>query len=280
MTDWIGAIISVVNAIMRVILAAFTLRARRIFHEKFPYLGRFYDYITLGFILYAITKFLFLPLNLDRAGVISISKDIARLLNFLANTVVFLFTLIFIYAWISLIQTLTKRYTLIPSVIEISGEAKKEIPVGVYLCECPRTPDSAVFELLKGRAGVIITRKPPEIIRKQINLRRVPILWLTKVEGENHIHPRRLEYLMQSLVDFMKRDNTPKVIILDGLEYLILENGFDSIFKFLTLLKDYSVLNNTIVLVPITKSIFKKEEYSLLRREFPTLEEALSSTEK
>ncbi|AIF69728.1 hypothetical protein PAP_06665 [Palaeococcus pacificus DY20341] len=277
MIDWSGVIISIVNAIMRIILAAFTLWTRKAFHEKYPLLGKFYDYITVGFALYAISKLLFLPLNLDRAGIILLNKDTARLLNTLANAVVFMFTLIFLYAWVSLIRTLTKRYVLIPSIVEFPGTTKKDIPSGLYLCGCHETPNPEIYELLKGRAGVIISRRPPEVLREQLKLKKVPILWLTKVEGDNHVHPRRLEYLIQNLVDFMKKDNKPKFIVIDGLEYLIIENGFESIFKFLTLLKDYSVFDNTIILVPVNEKTLKSKEYSLLKREFPTLEEFLSS---
>ncbi len=66
----------------------------------------------------------------------------------------------------------------------------------------------------------------------------------------------------------MKRTNDEKFILLDGLEYLILENGFNAVFKFLTSLKDYAKLYNTMILVPIKKNALDKKQYHILRVEF------------
>lgn len=117
----------------------------------------------------------------------------------------------FILGWARLLESLIKKYRLIPIVVEFKRRAKEK-------CH------SLFLELLKGRAGVIISRDFPDSIRKKLKLQKTPILWLTKVEGENNIHSRKLEYLMQTLVDFMKKEDMPKVILFDGFEYLVIEN--------------------------------------------------------
>ena len=105
-------------------------------------------------------------------------------------------------------------------------------------------------------------------MERKLGSKEVPVLWLTKVEGENYVYPTRLPYLHQILVDFMREDDAPKVIMLDGFEYLVLENGFKPVFKFLTSLKDYALLNNTVILLPLFENAFDEREYALLSREF------------
>nr|WP_240912141.1 MULTISPECIES: DUF835 domain-containing protein [unclassified Thermococcus] len=123
--------------------------------------------------------------------------------------------------------------------------------------------------LLNSRKGFVISREPLSFVKRRLGSKEVPVLWLTKVEGENSVHPSRLPYLLQTLVDFMRGEDAPKVVLLDGFEYLVLENGFKPVFKFLTSLKDYALLNNTIVLLPLSKKAFDEREYAMLSKEFP-----------
>ncbi|NJE07809.1 DUF835 domain-containing protein [Thermococcus sp. M39] len=158
----------------------------------------------------------------------------------------------------------------VPIVEFESDETYEEIPAGIYLCKVEECYP-AFLKLLKGRAGVIISRISPDTLRKNFKLEKTPVLWLTKIEGKSTIHPHRLEFLLHTLVNFMKKNKNPKVVLFDGLEYLVLENGFIPVFKFLTALKDYAVMNNTIIVVPIKEEIFDTRELSILKREFGEL---------
>lgn len=122
--------------------------------------------------------------------------------------------------------------------------------------------------LLNGRKGFVISREPSSLVKRRLGSKEVPVLWLTKVEGGNSIHPSRLPYLLQTLVDFMREDDAPKLVLLDCFEYLVLENGFKPVFKFLTSLKDYALLNNAVILLPLFKNALDEREYALLNREF------------
>ncbi|CUX77781.1 hypothetical protein CHITON_1002 [Thermococcus chitonophagus] len=58
------------------------------------------------------------------------------------------------------------------------------------------------------------------------------------------------------------------MIIIDGIEYLVIENGFERVFKWLTVIHDIARTTNTLVLVPIKKEALKEREIALLKREF------------
>lgn len=111
------------------------------------------------------------------------------------------------------------------------------------------------------------------MVRERLGIEKTPpILWLTTIEDKNAVSPTRLEFLLQTLVNFMRKTEDPKVIFLDGgVEYLMLENGFASVFKFLTTLKDYASLHNTVIVVPLTEEGMDERNLKLLQREFERL---------
>ena len=138
---------------------------------------------------------------------------------------------------------------------------------GIFLCD-HFEKWKLFLTLSNDRKGFVISREPLSLVERKLGSKEVPVLWLTKVEGENCVYPTRLPYLHQILVDFMREDDAPKVIMLDGFEYLVLENGFKPVFKFLASLRDYVLLNNTIILLPVFGNALDEREYALLSREF------------
>ncbi|WP_240922767.1 DUF835 domain-containing protein [Thermococcus sp. Bubb.Bath] len=144
-----------------------------------------------------------------------------------------------------------------------AGEAELDIAPGLFLLETGR--EELICKLSKGRKSLIISRKR-EDYWCSLGCDAL-VLWLSKVDEDNTIHPRRLEYLNHVIVQFM-HEKGEKLVFLDGVEYLIIENGFDSVFKFLTSLKDYSLMNNTMVIVEVDEKVLGEKEEALLKREF------------
>jgi len=247
-----------------------SLYYRRQFISHYPQFSRSYDLITLGFSLVTLAKVIFLPLDLNDAGFIHIEQSTERFLGTIGNFLLFIGLFPLIFGWAGMISSITRKYELVP-VVEIEGEPEEMSP-GVYIIPSG-SGLNLLSRLIKGRAPLIITRTQPDSVRKTLNLEEVPILWLTAAEcSDDCVNPRRLEYLLHTLINFMKRNDTPKLIYLDGLEYLILENEFVPEFKFLSTLKDYAVINNTVILVPVEKASLNEREWNLLRREFKCFE--------
>ncbi len=138
-----------------------------------------------------------------------------------------------------------------------------DITPGLFLLGVGR--EEFICRISKGRKSLIISRRQEKYWRSLGC--DAPVIWLSKVNGNNIIHPRRLEYLNHIIVQLMHEDGE-KLVFLDGIEYLILENGFNSVFRFLTFLKDYGLMSNTMVIVEIDEKTLKKEERALLKREF------------
>ncbi|ACS89464.1 MULTISPECIES: DUF835 domain-containing protein [Thermococcus] len=272
MADLIGAAAAIGNLILRFIIVFLALLVRRELKKRAPqHILRFYDLLIISFAIYAISKLFFLPLNLDRAGLIEVDEKTARILNSIANFLINIFGIILVYAWIKLFRSLIQKYRIIPIVQPLPGKLAKIIPSGVYITEQKRFYEKCKT-LLQGRKAIIITRQKPEDLKSKLGV-EVPVIWLAKVEVPDAIHPHNLERFAHELISFMRSEKGPKSIIIDGFEYLMIENGFESVFKFLTSLKDYSTLTDTVTVIPVKREALEEKQYALLLREFPKLEE-------
>lgn len=75
--------------------------------------------------------------------------------------------------------------------------------------------------------------------------------------------------MLDIAIKYMKKargENKQGLIIIDGIEYLIVENGFKGFLKFLSHLRDYAVLNSTVIyLVTDLNSLDEKQRAALTR---------------
>ena len=85
-------------------------------------------------------------------------------------------------------------------------------------------------------SGLAVTRTPPGSIKKAYDLEKTPFIWLSKIGGANTISPIYLNSLMNLITDFINKGKD-SIIILEGLEYLVSQNNFDMVLKFIQALK-------------------------------------------
>ncbi|WP_297417703.1 DUF835 domain-containing protein [Thermococcus sp.] len=93
--------------------------------------------------------------------------------------------------------------------------------------------------------------------------------WITKVSGERSVSPTNLARMLDMAVKFMARaeeKGVRPVVVIDGLEYLMLENGFIPVLKFLTTLRDYAHLHGGTVILVGDDSFLDGKERTLLKR--------------
>ncbi|BAA29145.1 DUF835 domain-containing protein [Pyrococcus horikoshii] len=156
-----------------------------------------------------------------------------------------------------------KRYVI----FKVVSEAKLSKLWGAYYCD--RNSCYAVFKaLLNARLpGIAIARDPPEIFREKLGLHLTPVIWISKIKHEDAVSPTRLEFLIQRLADFLKSVDIDKVILIDCLDYLILENGEKAVSKFITKLKDLSILHRGITLVTLDEEVLPDNMIHFLKSE-------------
>ena len=121
-----------------------------------------------------------------------------------------------------------------------------------------------------GVPGFVISRDHPDKIRRKYKLVRTPIMWLSRSRIENSIPPSDLPKMNHIIRNFTEKSEET-VILLDGLEYLITQIGFDVVVKYLQELKDLVVLNNSRLIIPLHRDMLSDREYSVLEKEFTIL---------
>ncbi len=133
-----------------------------------------------------------------------------------------------------------------------------------------RAYDSFKRLLSEGKRGLVITRTHPTRVQQLYGL-DCPIMWIAKsvkpVGGVMSLEPTRLMKIHSTVSDFIKA-NPGAVVLLDGLEYLITENGFAPVMKAIQLTNEEVAMSSSYLLVPIDPRTLETQQLGLLEREF------------
>jgi archaellum biogenesis ATPase FlaH len=80
-----------------------------------------------------------------------------------------------------------------------------------------------------------------------------------------------LELIADIINKFLKQSKNP-VILLDGIEHLIFENGSAPVLRFLRDVGEWMVLQNAILILPINPLALEEKELALMERNMTDLE--------
>ncbi len=119
--------------------------------------------------------------------------------------------------------------------------------------------------MIQGVKGLLMTREFPERLRSSYSLENASIVWLTHVVGKDCIEPTQTNLILNRIVSFT-RDNSPCIIMLDGIEYLINQNSFDVVIGFLNHIRDLVIIRNCVLMVAIDPNTLDTKELALVER--------------
>lgn len=126
-----------------------------------------------------------------------------------------------------------------------------------------------------GVPGLVMSTTFPEKLKREFELPEgIETYWLSDTSpGPRTIDPRRLDFeIMRALSNFVK-NNKGGALVLDGLEYLVVENSFDRVLKFIKKVNDLASVHDATMFVPLTPTGLGPEEMTLLRKEFDKVEQ-------
>ncbi|MCK5397524.1 MAG: tetratricopeptide repeat protein [Thermoplasmata archaeon] len=125
-------------------------------------------------------------------------------------------------------------------------------------------------EFLKaGTAGLCITTTLPRKLHKEYGLQNAEIIWITDMEGvENALDPKELNSKMWDTVKKFGEENDECVILIDDLSYMILENNYKEVEKFLKNLDKISKKHKCTLMVPINPDSVTDEVSNALKKMF------------
>ncbi|MFQ6107145.1 MAG: DUF835 domain-containing protein [Thermoplasmata archaeon] len=150
------------------------------------------------------------------------------------------------------LPTIRFRYTyMIKSDIE-------ELPFGLIL-----------DAINQGIRGICITRIFPDIVRRKFGDEDIPVIWLSSTAKEECIRPRDLEKLALIIEKFILIG--PSVVLLDGVDFLITNNGFKSVLRLIQILRDYVSVHNSILLITVPPGVIDENDLCLLEHEMDSI---------
>lgn len=116
-----------------------------------------------------------------------------------------------------------------------------------------------------GAKGMLVVREHPNRLKQVHEFDARKILWLTRRVGEDHIDPTELSLLTLHISKFV--ESTPKsVVLLEGLEYLITQNDFETVLRFVNHLHDFVLAHDCAVVIVIDPRVLATRELALLER--------------
>jgi hypothetical protein len=150
-----------------------------------------------------------------------------------------------------------------------------------YLIEEPQPKRSFEFfkaKVGKGAKGLCISTSYPKKIVEEYGLHGTTVYWLSELEFDNQsLHPRRLDFEVTRAIQNFVKSNPSSVLIIDGVEFLILINGFERVMTFIKKMNDIMSATASTLITSINPSAFSEEKLSIIEREFDRVYKFVSS---
>ena len=123
-----------------------------------------------------------------------------------------------------------------------------------------------VSEIGDGASGLCFTRTYPKNLEKSYDLEKAKVLWLSRDLDKGGLIPTNLGLITNEVDKFLDENKDGRrLILLDGLEYLIAQNGFGKVLKLLNHLRDMMGVSNGTLLIPFDMKSVEEKEAAMLK---------------
>ena len=147
-------------------------------------------------------------------------------------------------------------------------------PGAIYLVK-ERKPSLSyrLFEKAVGSGlpGLCVTRQHPTRLKEDLNIPNTKLLWLSQTPGKGHHNPTDIGALATLISSFIEKYRK-SVCLIDGLEYLVINNGFQQVLKFTELINEQVMQSESMIFIPISQNAFSDKEMALLERNVEAME--------
>jgi len=116
-----------------------------------------------------------------------------------------------------------------------------------------------------GATGMLVVREHPNRLRQSHEFQAEKILWLTRRVGEDHIDPTELSLLSLQISRFIE-GRQKSVVLIEGLEYLITQNDFETVLRFVNHMHDFVLAHDCAVIIVLDPRVLSTRELALLER--------------
>jgi Protein of unknown function (DUF835) len=126
--------------------------------------------------------------------------------------------------------------------------------------------------LPKVGAGFCISRLHPTKVRRRLGSTEARLGWLAEAPGTDHFSANAMASLVKAIQQFVQEHQSSGLILVDGLEYVILHNGFQpTLLAFVEHLNEFIMGTQAIVLIALRPQTLDPRELALLERNLQVL---------
>jgi len=121
-------------------------------------------------------------------------------------------------------------------------------------------------------AGFCVSRLHPTKVRTRLGALDVRVGWLAEVPGNDHFSANAMASLAKAIEQFVQEHGSSGVVLVDGLEYVIVHNGFQpTLLAFVEHVNEYVMSTQAIVLIAFRPQTLDPRELALLERNLQVL---------
>jgi len=126
-----------------------------------------------------------------------------------------------------------------------------------------------------GRRGLIVSRAPPASLQRRYPLGKTPVFWLGRIPGgwrtsATSYLPTNLGGILDGATKHMEVGKAG-IVLLDGLEYLLTENEFPKVVRFLQKLIESTSQHKGVVLMPFDLDTVSAQKEAYLTKNIEVL---------
>lgn len=216
--------------------------------------------IALGWLGYTILAPLYFYFNIEYLDYISVIPNLILLLGFF-----------------QFYRAKTKQSLLdIEPEVESNLKTKRKHKLDHEVYLAPQKTNEKAYEAFVDAVthnvkGLCITRYNPCHLEVKYSLDKITKIWITRQQEGDTLDPHEIEQILESIKVFIKKSNKQKekenIILIDATAYLISNNSFNKILKFIEFIKDTSTDKNNTTIIHLNKDILTEQEYNLLKKE-------------
>lgn len=152
---------------------------------------------------------------------------------------------------------------------------KRDLEEGrVYLVK-EKKPEKALaafrHAIESGWRPLYVTRQHPNHVAKRHADREIRVVWLSTTLGKDYVDPHNLNSLSNLIANFVN-EGPRAILLLDGIEYLTINNDFARILHFLEYVNEQIALRRAAVILSVDDRAFNPKELALIERNTVALE--------
>lgn len=152
---------------------------------------------------------------------------------------------------------------------------QKELEEGRTYLTKEKKPERALAYFRKaieaGFRPLYVTRQHPNLLPRAHVGKEIRVVWLSTTLGKDYVDPHNLNSLTNLVTNFVS-DGGRAIILLDGLEYLMINNDFPRILHFLEYMNEQVAMRRAVLLLSVDDRAFEPKELALIERNTVALE--------